>query len=188
LRFVGGKISHTEGATIETPVATLGIRGGIATLMLPVPPALAATDPNLRDHAGEQLVIAHFGIITVTNHVGSVVVRPGFAVLIASADQPIGQPFRPAGTIVPQVMSGVTSHLGNQHGGVPLGNLPTPATPLPPGFGTALLTPPMHPPGADPLGYVSIFGGAVNAARSHAQNIQQNSTVPPAATVPPPYP
>lgn len=30
LRFVGGEISHTAGATINTPVATLGIRGGAA--------------------------------------------------------------------------------------------------------------------------------------------------------------
>lgn len=30
LRFVGGEISHTAGATINTPVATLGVRGGAA--------------------------------------------------------------------------------------------------------------------------------------------------------------
>jgi hypothetical protein len=30
LRFVGGQISHTAGATITTPAATIGIRGGAA--------------------------------------------------------------------------------------------------------------------------------------------------------------
>jgi hypothetical protein len=30
VRFVGGQVSHTSGATITTPVATLGIRGGAA--------------------------------------------------------------------------------------------------------------------------------------------------------------
>jgi hypothetical protein len=30
LRFVGGQVSHTAGATITTPSATMGIRGGIA--------------------------------------------------------------------------------------------------------------------------------------------------------------
>jgi hypothetical protein len=30
LRFVGGQISHTAGATISTPSATIGIRGGAA--------------------------------------------------------------------------------------------------------------------------------------------------------------
>src|ERR1700750_653517 len=29
LRFVGGEISHTAGVTINTPVASIGIRGGI---------------------------------------------------------------------------------------------------------------------------------------------------------------
>jgi hypothetical protein len=32
MRFVGGQISHTAGATINTPVATIGIRGGVAFL------------------------------------------------------------------------------------------------------------------------------------------------------------
>lgn len=30
LRFVGGQVSHTAGATVTTPVATIGIRGGAA--------------------------------------------------------------------------------------------------------------------------------------------------------------
>jgi hypothetical protein len=30
LRFVGGQISHNQGATITTPTATIGIRGGVA--------------------------------------------------------------------------------------------------------------------------------------------------------------
>src|SRR3954447_11336709 len=30
VRFVGGQISHTSGATITTPTATIGIRGGAA--------------------------------------------------------------------------------------------------------------------------------------------------------------
>ncbi|HWT31156.1 MAG TPA: FecR domain-containing protein, partial [Propylenella sp.] len=34
LRFVGGKISHTAGATINTPVATVGVRGGGAYIQL----------------------------------------------------------------------------------------------------------------------------------------------------------
>ncbi len=34
LRFVGGQISHTTGATIKTPVATISIRGGAAVIAL----------------------------------------------------------------------------------------------------------------------------------------------------------
>lgn len=178
LRYIGGKISHTAGVTIKTPIATLGIRGGIATLMLPVPAGLAASDPYLRQHIGQQLVIAHFGTITVTNHAGTVTVRPGFAVLIGSPNQPIGQPFRPAGTVLQQAMNHLTSNLG-QHGGISLANIPTPTTPTPPSFGTTNLSIPSHPPGSDPLGYVSIFGSANSAARSSAQTSQQNSTAPP---------
>ena len=181
LRYIGGKISHTSGVTIETPIATLGIRGGIATLMLPVPASLAARDPNLRQHVGQLLIIAHYGIITVTNHAGTVTVRPGFAVVVGSAGQPIGQMFRPVGTVLQQVMNLLTSNRG-QHGGVSLANIPSPTTPLPAGFGITYLAHPMQPPGSDPLGYVSIFGSAANAARSHAQNVQVNSTAPP------PYP
>jgi len=32
LRVVGGNVTHTGGATITTPVATIGVRGGIATV------------------------------------------------------------------------------------------------------------------------------------------------------------
>jgi hypothetical protein len=34
LRFVGGQVSHTVGATINTPVATIAIRGGAAIITL----------------------------------------------------------------------------------------------------------------------------------------------------------
>ena len=48
LRYIGGKISHTDGVTIATPVASLGIRGGIATLMLPVPQSLVQNSIRAR--------------------------------------------------------------------------------------------------------------------------------------------
>jgi hypothetical protein len=32
MRVVGGAVTHTGGATVTTPVATIGIRGGIATV------------------------------------------------------------------------------------------------------------------------------------------------------------
>jgi hypothetical protein len=181
LRYIGGKISHTAGVTINTPLASIGIRGGIATLMLPVPADLAASDPNLRQHQGQQLVISHYGAITVTNHAGSTTIRPGFAVLIGSANLPIGKPFRPAGMVLQQVMNHLTSNQG-QHGGVALTSLPTPTTPVPSGFAMTHLTIPSHPPGSDPLGYVSIFGSANGAARSRSQTSHANSTMPP------PYP
>ena len=32
LRFIGGQLSHQGAATVKTPVATIGIRGGTATI------------------------------------------------------------------------------------------------------------------------------------------------------------
>jgi len=32
LRVVGGDVTHTGGATVTTPVATIGVRGGVATI------------------------------------------------------------------------------------------------------------------------------------------------------------
>src|SRR6185295_15455502 len=32
MRMVGGNVSHTQGATIKTPLATIGVRGGVATV------------------------------------------------------------------------------------------------------------------------------------------------------------
>src|ERR1700722_2714249 len=53
LRFVGGQISHTSGVTVNTPVAALGIRGGVATIVFPITPELAASDSNLTGCNGE---------------------------------------------------------------------------------------------------------------------------------------
>jgi hypothetical protein len=174
LRYVGGQISHTAGATITTPVASLGIRGGIVTVMLPVPRNLAANDPYLAQHQGEQLVIAHFGAITLTNSVSSVHIRPGFAVLVGSPNQPISSPFRPSDAFLQQVMHFISSNPG-QHGGVGNAHVPTENTIVRFGFGTTNVgTPPRppgsNPPGSDPLGYTTIFGGGSDAARGHAQS------------------
>ena len=32
MRMVGGNVSHTQGATIKTPLAAIGVRGGVATV------------------------------------------------------------------------------------------------------------------------------------------------------------
>ena len=47
LRFIGGNISHNAGATIRTPSASLGIRGGMVTVMMPLPQRIAQSDPAL---------------------------------------------------------------------------------------------------------------------------------------------
>jgi hypothetical protein len=174
LRYIGGQISHTAGATITTPLATLGIRGGIVTIMLPVPANLAATDPNLARSRGQMLVIASLGIVTLTNSAGSMTLRPGFAVLIGSANQPIGQPFRVSDATLQQVMHSLTSHPG-QHGGIGNAGFPTETTIMRFGLGTTTIVTPgsqsgSNAPGSDPLGYITIFGSGTNAARDHTQS------------------
>ena len=37
MRFVGGQISHNQGMQVRTPVATLGVRGGVVTVVYPLP-------------------------------------------------------------------------------------------------------------------------------------------------------
>ena len=71
LRFVGGQVSHNIGATIKTPVATMGVRGGVA---------LYNVGPNL------QTTVVHLvGVSTVTAG-GSTqqILRPGYYVEITS--------------------------------------------------------------------------------------------------------
>src|SRR5262245_26808396 len=68
VRVVGGNVSHTEGATVKTPVATIGIRGGTTTIM---------HDKNTR-------AINHFGTATLTRGGRTVTIkRPEFAATVS---------------------------------------------------------------------------------------------------------
>lgn len=69
VRFIGGNASHTGGAEVKTPVATIGIRGGVAAILH-------------RD--GETIAILQFGTLTVVGPGGETVVvrRPGFMVTV----------------------------------------------------------------------------------------------------------
>jgi len=76
-RFVGGALSKQEGAvTIDTPSATVGVRGGIVTI---------AVDP-----AGETRVYNAFGDHTVTLPDGSVrrLFEPGYGVTVGLGGGP----------------------------------------------------------------------------------------------------
>jgi hypothetical protein len=177
LRYVGGQISHTSGVSITTPSSAVGIRGGIATLMLPVPANLAASDPSLRGKQGGELVINHFGTVTIRNGVSQVTLRPGEAVVIGSANQPISAPFKLAAATLLQITQMQTSGPG-QTGGVANANIPgTGSSALPQGFSAN--TPPGRggqPPGTGPLGPPSIFS---NPAATSSQSGQAQSARPP---------
>ena len=101
LRFVGGQISHGEGASIRTPVATIGIRGGVASVR--------------HGRLGSE-VTSGFGVITVTSAKGSTVLsRPGFTVQVAP-DGTIGTVTRVAQASVDAVLAETLSR-GRQTGG-----------------------------------------------------------------------
>jgi len=104
LRFVGGALSHEGEATIATPAAAIGIRGGTVTIVI--------------DRTGVH-VIDQFGIVTIHNGAGTTVLsRPGFEVTVLSWTTPPGQPERVTLTEIDRLLALLTSKPG-QNGGVP---------------------------------------------------------------------
>ena len=118
LRFVGGEISHGGGATVATPVVTIGIRGGIGTIgffndtktfgnRLPgLPPGF---------HGGT-IVINGYGTMTVHNSVSEMVIsRPGYAVFVGAENEIITPPIPFDAAAARELMRTLTSRPG-QHG------------------------------------------------------------------------
>jgi hypothetical protein len=175
LRFVGGQISHSSGVTINTPVASLGIRGGVATVVFPLTPDLASADPNMAGCSGE-LVIGHVGILKLKNKVSEVTIRPGFAACVIGPNVPIAEPFRVPDSVLAKTAASLTSGPRQTGGAVTM-----PADPFIArnGLGTVILHDPARPPGTDPLGYTSIFGGGNDVVRSKSQTNQTKTVAPP---------
>lgn len=104
LRFVGGALSHQGEATITTPAAAIGIRGGTVTVSY--------------DKHGTR-VINHFGVITIHNGAGTMVIRrPDFEVIISNWNAPPGEPVRATTEEIAHYLQLLTSKPG-QNGGVP---------------------------------------------------------------------
>ena len=179
LRYVGGQISHKTGVSVTTPSGYIGIRGGIVTLLLPVPAGMAASDPNLRGRESGELVINHFGTVTIRNAVSQLTLRPGEAAIIGAANQPIVPPFKLAAATLQQIMQLQTSGQG-QNGGVAGVNVPgSGSSGLPPGYSATNNPPPNRPgqpPGTGPLGAPSIFS---NPGATSSQGNQVQSVRPP---------
>ena len=70
-RFVGGKISKNSEVQVRTPTATMGIRGGIATLS--VQPGQPVVGKFL---FGKSMTMAQNGITQTTNRPGTVIEAP----------------------------------------------------------------------------------------------------------------
>ena len=105
LRVVGGNVTHTEGATVKTPLASVGVRGGVATI-------------SHSAQAGTQ-AINHFGRLTVTSG-GTTenVYRPGFGVTVAGSNQAPQSPTRATATQVAAAVQTLTSKAGQSGGAV----------------------------------------------------------------------
>lgn len=102
-RFVGGNASHTGGAEVKTPVATIGIRGGVAAIIH-------------RD--GETTAILQFGTLTVVGPGGETIVvrRPGFMVTVGRGG--MTGPVRVSQAQIDAVIAQTRSQTG-QNGGRP---------------------------------------------------------------------
>jgi hypothetical protein len=108
LRFVGGQVSHTSGATVTTPVATIGVRGGTMTV--------AALD------GGGIMVVDHYGAINIANSVSQqTILRPGYAVQVKGRGDAIAEPGLVPREILAKANASLTSRAG-QRGGIPPGD------------------------------------------------------------------
>ncbi len=86
LRVVGGNVTHTGGATVTTPVATIGIRGGVAVIK---------HDKEDCDKGGSLSTAVDnvFGNVDVSTQGGKQEIRrPGYGVTVCSANAPPSTP------------------------------------------------------------------------------------------------
>jgi len=172
MRYIGGQISHNSGATIRTPTASLGIRGGMVTVLVQIPPAIAALlPPGLQVGA---LFLSNFGQNTLTTGQGSQTLQPGFASVVGP-DGTISPPFRLPDAVLQLITQLINSKPG-QNGGV--AQIPTNGN-VPQQFKYTVVQDPTSPPGTDPLGYISIFGSGNGAAKGKSQTGQGGSVSPP---------
>jgi hypothetical protein len=111
MRVVGGVATHSEGATIRTPVAAIGLRGGIAIIS--------------HSSANGTHAILGFGRMSVTSLCGggsdchpttTDVSRPGYGVTVTGFSRPPSSPGRASSQQLAVANGQLTSH-GGQTGG-----------------------------------------------------------------------
>jgi hypothetical protein len=167
LRLVGGQATHTGGGTITTPVAAIGVRGGIITV-------------THSSGSGTQAFLG-YGKMTVSSRCSAgaecaantvIVTRPGFMVQTGGGGSAPTQPVKATAALIDQSNKQLTSKAG-QTGGSNV----TPTDKLAAGFNVGTSN-----SSADPLAVVSQSQGSrgsaisaiVQAAQQVAQQGQQN--------------
>ena len=111
VRVVGGIATHSEGATIRTPVAAIGLRGGIALI-------------SHSAAKGTQAILG-FGHMSVTSLCAGTnctpttteVSRPGFGVTVAGFSKAPSSPRRASSQEIAQANAQLTSQKGQSGGG-----------------------------------------------------------------------
>ena len=172
LRFVGGSVSHTEGAKIETHSGTMSVRGGMAYVCLNCPQGV--------------IFAALTGEVTVSNKTSTVTIPPGQMVTVL-ADGTFSQP-KPIPLTELDALDALFATGAGQDGGAP-----RPPTEI--GANLQLGDAPM--PDWTPwqgLGHIGAFWGGNAIVQGQAQSDNQSSantvrvltTPPPAAAVRPP--
>lgn len=147
MRFIGGQISHTTGVKVLTPVATIGVRGGMMTVRVG-PDGVS--------------VMSHYGHIDVANDAGhQLMLRSGFTVHVAGRHDYIATPGQ---TSLQALDAEYAALSGGKGGGGGLGDVAA-------HFGVADLPLPNDPdsmPGPDTIGMVNL-GQAFVGNRSQQQ-------------------
>lgn len=165
LRFVGGQISHTAGVTINTPVATVGLRGGSATVGIAGP-------KQRRKGCDGTIFINHIGTLKLKNKVDEIsIAKPGFGVCVDSDDKPFPEPFFIPDDLLQAYLGSTGSH-GDQHGGAT--DLPTDQMTSRAGFNFPRLDPPGGLPGSNPFDIVTI----INSGNSGPTDQSQGNEIP----------
>jgi hypothetical protein len=159
MRFVGGAISHKTGATLTTPVATIGIRGNMV-IVEHIPTC------------GWQITSLAQGEISVSNRVSERrITRPGYTVCVASADQIIPEPTRANPAAISQAFDATLSRSGQTGGAT---RPPTDAGAARGGVGSA----PLPSISGSPLDALSPFAIQRGIGRNSAQGRQPRQVVP----------
>ena len=186
LRYVGGDISHSGGASVSTPTVTIGIRGGIGMIGSIKDATAIASMPGVpRDFKSGTFVVNGYGTMTVSNASSSMVIsRPGFAVFVASSTGAISAPVRFDMAAAKAMMRTLGSRSG-QTGGAPasarsLASAVT-ATAVQSFDVPVTRTPPVLVNGLD---YSAVFsaGNALTRNRSQAQQATAAAAIRRAAT------
>jgi len=160
LRFIGGSVSHEQGAGIKTPQASITVRGGMVEV------TVGHACPS-GGGSCEEIVLLN-GVASITTPAGTTeLTRPGYSVTIDEEGH-VSDPAPVSSSTLDDLESAFKSLPGQTAGAAP-GSLPT-DTKLQTALGDFHL--PEHAPWGG-LGAIGAHWAGKGVAQSHAQTINQ---------------